>query len=313
MLQLEDAEICRAVVDSLELGVHVIGRDHKIRLWNRAAEKITGYPCAEVLGRRCCDDLRMHCALGADGLPCAAGCPLKSTLEDGEARHAYAYLRHKMGHTVPVRLRTFILRGANGEAVGAAESFSEMQEEAIGEEESPLLRGIPEPGTPRTHEYIESWLERSLHGRGRDSRTFGVLQMQVDQLARLRVTHGREASEALMRVVSQTLVCSLHSSDIFGRWNDTDFLVIAHDANARALELDADLLRTLVKSAEFRWWGDRIPLTVSVGGTMAHPGDRQGDILARLGAALKQSIAGGGDRVAVEAGEGPVEVDSCSR
>ena len=232
MPQLDDSEICRAVVDSLDLGIHVVGRDRRIRLWNRAAEKITGYPCTEVLGRHCCDELRMHCALGEAGRPCATGCPLKSTLEDGEARHAYAYLRHKMGHTIPVRLRTFILRGANGEPAGAAESFSEMQEETIGEQEPPSLRGISEPGTPRTHDYIESWLERSLH-RCRDSRPFGVLQMQVDQLARLRGTHGREASEALMRVVSQTLVCSLHSSDIFGqRWNDTDYLVIAHDANA---------------------------------------------------------------------------------
>ena len=57
----------------------------------------------------------------------------------------------------------------------------------------------------------------------------------------------------------------------------------------------------------------RLPLTVSVGGTMAHPGDRQGTILARVGMALKLCIAGGGDRVAVDAGEGPAEVDSCSR
>lgn len=36
-------------------GVFVIGDDGKILVWNRAAERILGYPARDVLGRPCCD------------------------------------------------------------------------------------------------------------------------------------------------------------------------------------------------------------------------------------------------------------------
>jgi PAS domain S-box-containing protein len=35
-------------------GAFVIGADGRIELWNRAAERILGYPAREVLGRPCC-------------------------------------------------------------------------------------------------------------------------------------------------------------------------------------------------------------------------------------------------------------------
>lgn len=299
MLQLEDAAIWRAVIDSLELGIHVVDRNLCTSYWSRAAEKITGYAGAEVLGRQCCKQQCIHGTPGSTQQPCA--CPLRATMEDGETRHSHIYLRHKLGHAVPVRARTAVLRGGKGEIAGAVESFVEMQAEA-GESYDGMaaLQGIPEQaGIPRSREYVASWLERSVQAIDRDHQPFGVLQIQVDQLPRLRVTHGREATEALMRVIAQSLICSLHSSDVFGRWSDSGFLVIARDANSLALELDADLLRTLAKSVEFRWWGDRIPITVSVGGTMARPGDSLQLILPRLAEALGRGMAIGGDRVVV--------------
>ncbi|HVJ07167.1 MAG TPA: GGDEF domain-containing protein [Acidisarcina sp.] len=295
MLQLEDAAICRAVIDSLELGVQVVDRKLRIGYWSRGAEKITGYSSAEVLDRQCCDDLCLHCNAAVPQEAHSAACPLKMTMEDGEGRSTHVYLRHKLGHTVPVRSRTRVLRGSKGEVVGAVESFLELQAE-VGESSD----GMPAlQARPRSREEVELWLERSLQMLAYDPQPFGVLQIEVDQLPRLRLTHGHDATEALMRVVTQTLVCTLHTSDVFGRAGDSGFLVIARDANERVLEMDADFLRTLAKSVEFHWWGDRIPITISVGGTMAGAGDCPQSVLARVTAAIDRSISEGGDKAII--------------
>ncbi len=299
MSLFDHVDLCRSVIDSLELGVHVVDRDNRIILWNHAAERITGYNSSELLGRKCCGDFHLHCVLHSEPALLGPSCPLKGTLEDGEPRRLYSYLKHKAGHTVPVHTHTSVLHGVKGEAVGAVESFSEMSADSELSDDTSMHRAVAETEVPKSHEYMEAWLDRHLKESGREWIYFGVLQVHVDQLPRLRTTHGHDATEALMRVVSQTLAYSLHSSDIFGRWNENQFLVIAHDASSRALELDADLLCSLSRSVEFRWWGDRVPITVSVGGTMATKTDRPDAILSRTSVALAKSVDGGGNQVVV--------------
>lgn len=53
MMELQDPEIFQTVLDSLHIGVCLVGRDGRILYWNEGAEKITGYRRHEVLGRLC--------------------------------------------------------------------------------------------------------------------------------------------------------------------------------------------------------------------------------------------------------------------
>jgi PAS domain-containing protein len=43
MLQLNDPEVYRGVLDSLRVGVYLVDRSGKILYWNSGAERITGY------------------------------------------------------------------------------------------------------------------------------------------------------------------------------------------------------------------------------------------------------------------------------
>jgi len=49
MSELQDPSIFRSVLDSLQTGVYLVGRDGKIVFWNDGAERITGYRRHEVL------------------------------------------------------------------------------------------------------------------------------------------------------------------------------------------------------------------------------------------------------------------------
>jgi PAS domain S-box-containing protein/diguanylate cyclase (GGDEF)-like protein len=294
----EDPEIYRNILDSLDLGVYLVDPERRITFWNVGAERITGYSRSEVLGAPCYENMLVHCC-EAGQVQCSEECPLKRTLEDGQPRHPTLYLRHKKGHRVPVHVKTVVLRDRLGSIVGAAEFFGDQFLAETASDGQSGFASLEAPPGARSREHLEACLTRNLEAFARDRQPFGILALHVDQWQNLRVTRGREAAEAAIRVIAETLLYSLHPADVFGRWSDEEFLVIVRDRTTRALELDADLLRNLAKNAQFRWWGDRVSITISAGGALVRAGDTDKSMRLRAGAELKRSIERGGDRVAV--------------
>lgn len=68
-------------------GAFAIGPEGKIVVWNRAAEKMLGYPAREVLGRPCCD-LFVGYDDGGNRL-CYRGCHIMSLVKMGEAVQSF--------------------------------------------------------------------------------------------------------------------------------------------------------------------------------------------------------------------------------
>ena len=62
MPELNDPEIYRTVLDTLQTGVYIVDRNRRIRFWNEGAEQITGYLRQDVVGRF----LRDHFLTSAD-------------------------------------------------------------------------------------------------------------------------------------------------------------------------------------------------------------------------------------------------------
>ena len=65
-----------AILDSISDGAFTVDTDWRIMSFNRAAEKITGVPQEQALGRRCCEVLRASI--------CEGFCALKRTLSTGQ-------------------------------------------------------------------------------------------------------------------------------------------------------------------------------------------------------------------------------------
>ena len=113
-----------AILDNLYDGVYFVDRDRKITYWNKGAERITGYPAAEVVGSRCFDNILMHVD-GHGTLLCKELCPLAATMLDGVERTADVYLQHKDGHRVSVNVRITPLRNEGGAVTGGVEVFTD--------------------------------------------------------------------------------------------------------------------------------------------------------------------------------------------
>src|ERR1039457_2149349 len=117
-----DASLYHGILDQIEDGVYFVDREKRILLWNRGAEKITGFRSDQMVGEHC--DNQSLCHIDASGrLLCTNGCPLQRAVDTGVPIEADAFLQHKLGHRVPVKIRTIPLRDRNNSLVGAVEVF----------------------------------------------------------------------------------------------------------------------------------------------------------------------------------------------
>jgi GGDEF domain-containing protein len=63
------------------------------------------------------------------------------------------------------------------------------------------------------------------------------------------------------------------------------------------LAAHAQVLAGLARTADFRWWGDRISLTVSIGAAQAAPSETLAQLLERAQEAMAASIDAGGNHI----------------
>ena len=297
-------EVYRSVLESLPTGIYLVDRNRRITLWNDSAEKLTGYLRQEMIGRGCYDDLMLHCD-GSSAVLCDVSCPLLQTMHDGQPRELDVFIRHKDGQRIPVRIRAVPIHDEQGAIVGAAECMDERPVFPI-PDIHPWRFGatlsMDAAAEVPDHQAILARLLAGLEDFAAGHIPFGVLSIVIDGLDRLRHRDGHQAVNAVLHVTARTLSRSLGPNGMIGsgsrEFNDR-FTAIVENSTVEALQKTAGLLKRLVSLEAIPWWGDRISVTLSMGGTMVCAGDTPESLLDRADAALGASLLEHGDHVAV--------------
>ena len=113
--ELLDSSLRRALLDVVPCAVIVGDADRRILYWNRAAEELTGYSAAEMVGQTC-QVLQERLAPDADGELAEAVCPYSRS---GGERDEEVDIRRKDGTVVPVLRRVRAVGGAGGAGAAA--------------------------------------------------------------------------------------------------------------------------------------------------------------------------------------------------
>ncbi len=308
MLDLQNAEIFRAALESLQTGVCVVDHDRKIRFWNEGAERITGYLRQDVLGRFCGEILLVKFHENKVAL-CEQSCPLVAAMRDGKPRESRVYLHHKSGYAVPIILRAGPIRDVHSHVIGAVESFVErpcVSTRPRPESDLVVGHGLDAITQLPDYPFTESYLGDRLKFASEHLIPFGLLCIQLDKLETLTLTHGLDAAESILNVVAHTLRNGLDPQDFLGRWSEDQFLAIVVNCGNSDLLSTAERLRRLAQSSEIVWWGDQLSVKVSVGGTALRLGEDVVPLLDRTGIALRQAVAKGGNcAIVLSAPESP--------
>jgi PAS domain S-box-containing protein len=107
------------ILDSLAAGVFTVDRDFRLTSFNREAERVTGIAREHAIGRFWSDVVR---ASDAEN-----DCALEHSLQTGESVvNKAVYLVDVHARRVPISITTAILKDAEGNVIGAVESFRDL-------------------------------------------------------------------------------------------------------------------------------------------------------------------------------------------
>jgi len=289
----------RDILNSMFDGVYFVDPERRITFWNRTAEGLTGYEAREVVGRRCADNILVH--VDGDGRNLCEGlCPLARTLEDGESREADVFLHHRNGHRVPVAIRVSAIRSPAGRITGAVEVFSDNSRRLAEFAEADRLKrlALVDPMTElRNRRFTEMSLQSILKEVARYSWPMGLLFVDIDRFKRVNDTYGHEAGEQILKAVGQTLVQSVRSFDIVGRWGGEEFVLIIRNITGKSLGRLAEKLRVLVAKSFVTLAASQVGVTISIGATTISPDDTVESAIGRADQLMYRSKAAGRNRV----------------
>lgn len=286
------------ILNNLRDGVYFVDTERRITFWNKAAEDITGYTQAEVLGECCQRNLLNH--IDREGRPlCMLSCPLHATIVDGEQRRDEVFLRHKNGHRIPVHVNIFpVLQ--EGETIGAIEVFTPsmpvVYEDKLIERLSDLAMTDQLTGLANRRK-MESYIEYRLHELKRFGRKFCVVFLDIDDFRSFNNTYLHEVGDQVLVGLSKSVSYSVRMTDMFGRWGGEEFVgvfEIKQDADA---ELLAEKIRVLIAGTEIAHPEGNLTVTASLGVTVAREDDSIDSVVKRADALMYKSKRNGKNRV----------------
>lgn len=113
---MENHEI---ILDSISDGVCTVDLDWNIMSFNRAAERITGVPRKDAIGRPCFEVFRANV--------CETGCVLKQTMKTGKPIESMpVHIIRADKRRIPISVSTTLLRDEKGKVIGGVETFRDL-------------------------------------------------------------------------------------------------------------------------------------------------------------------------------------------
>ena len=114
----------KTVVDTLQDGLMVVDATGTIVAMNPAAEKLTGYRSAELIGRKC----RVLNCTGCEILEQETGKPFCSLFATNAVREKQCLITNKEHRAVHVMKNASVLKDDDGRIIGAVEMFTDQSE-----------------------------------------------------------------------------------------------------------------------------------------------------------------------------------------
>ncbi len=295
-----DETMYRIMLDNLYEGIYFVDCERRITFWNQGAVRMTGFSSEEMVGRFCFDHLLNHVDESGKEL-CLDGCPLSFTIQDGRSRETAVYLRHKLGHRVPIVVRTIPIF-ENGVIIGAMEFFTDNLER------HDVIRSLEEFRTAALNDtlttlpnrrYTDQFLVSKMHEYHSLGLPFGIAYLDLDHFKAVNDTYGHLVGDEVLRMVSRTFLNAIRSTDIVGRWGGEEFMAVLPGVDPDALVVVSERMRMMVERAAVRTDGLELLVTISVGSTMVRPEDSLDDMIRRADRLLYRSKDAGRNRVSL--------------
>lgn len=143
---------------------------------------------------------------------------------------------------------------------------------------------------PLIHDLIHS----SLRGEG-----FGLMVLDLDYLKNVNDTYGHDTGDLVLKHFAASISNNLRETDYFARWGGEEFVIVCHLNSAESLSYFGEKLREIVDRISLKECSD-LHVSVSIGMTVAHPGDSFDDMFNRANIALHRAKFNGRNMIEYE-------------
>ncbi len=111
--------VTNVILNSISDGVFTVDHQWRVTSFNKAAEKITGMPKEEALGKYCWEVFRSNL--------CEGDCALKKTMRQGKSHlDSSTAILNSRGESIPISVSTALLRDEEGNVLGGVETFRDI-------------------------------------------------------------------------------------------------------------------------------------------------------------------------------------------
>lgn len=109
------------ILDSIADGVFTVDEEFRITLFNKSAQKITGYTAEEAIGRHCHEIFRSSI--------CGNACALSQSMKKRQAvLNCSAQIEHRTGKYIAITISAAPILDDEGNVIGGVETFRDMTE-----------------------------------------------------------------------------------------------------------------------------------------------------------------------------------------
>jgi diguanylate cyclase (GGDEF)-like protein len=119
---------------------------------------------------------------------------------------------------------------------------------------------------------IDRIAETEIRRRMRYPSALALGMIDVDHFKEINRRFLHPGGDQVLMDLSRTLAASMRTVDTIGRIGGEEFLVVAPETNEDGAQVLAERIRTAVEQATFSYKGDLIPVSVSIGFSVAEPG-----------------------------------------
>ena len=289
--------LARSIFDGLlqiDLNGHIV-------LWNKGAERITGYTADSITNQ---DFKTVFAGSSQDSTAKSFDniSMISKTLMDGVEREGLIAFKHKEGYFLKLLVRIIPIRNEKGKITGAFEIMNDnkvlisIHQQNKKTDQTVLLDSGTGIGN-RAH--IELKIRNALEEFQLSAIPMGVLFIDIDKFKDFNDSYGHLTGDKVLRFVANTLRQNLRTSDSCGRWGGEEFIVLVLDSNLDGLMKIAEKLRRLVESGGINDGEKELHTTISIGATVATGSDTLNSLLERADKLMYQSKEAGRNRVTV--------------
>ncbi len=293
----------KVLLDELYDGVYFVDTERRIRYWNKAAEELSGYSSAAMVGRFCYDKILCHTDDSGREL-CQNDCPLQKSMDRREKCKADVYLKHKQGHRVSVSVRVAPITD-NGEVVGAIEVFldnsSRKKLQRRTDELSRMAYYDKLTGLVNRR-YLEMRLEQACQEFVTFAKPHALILFDIDHFKNVNDTYGHLFGDKVICAIADTLKSKVKGQDAIARIGGEEFAVLLPETDVKGALVVAEQIRHAIEHGKIR----RFDSDEQIGGISISIGiashSKGSDLLALLDQAdkaLYTSKQGGRNRTSI--------------